>query len=127
MEDLILVRHLCGVGYTCKNINHHYRAVPGLDFHPCGQLVLLFDGLLQLALHLAAGVVIVQSGQERSELPRVMSCLLYTSQNLLTGFLNGQFRCIQLPAVHHGIIAVVNGVVPAILTGLDTFELGNSK
>ena len=41
-------------------------------------------------------------------------------QNLLTGFLNGQFRCIQLPAVHHGIIAVVNGVVPAILTGLDS-------
>ncbi len=63
-------------GYTCKNINHHYRAVPGLDFHPCGQLVLLFEGLLQLALHLAAGVVIVQSGQERSELPRVMSNLI---------------------------------------------------
>ena len=40
-------------------------------------------------------------------------------QNLLTGFLNGQFRGIQLPAVHHGIIAVVEGVVPSILTGLD--------
>jgi len=40
-------------------------------------------------------------------------------QNLLTGFLNGQFRGIQLPAVHHGKIAVVNGVVPSILTGLD--------
>ena len=26
-------------------------------------------------------------------------------QNLLTGFLNGQFRGIQLPAVHHGKIA----------------------
>ena len=41
-------------------------------------------------------------------------------QNFLTGFLNGQFRGIQLPAVHHRIIAVVNGVVPAILTGLDS-------
>ena len=40
-------------------------------------------------------------------------------QNLLTGFLNGQFRGIQLPAVHHRIIAVVEGVVPSILTGLD--------
>ena len=40
-------------------------------------------------------------------------------QNLLTGFLNGQFRGIQLPAVHYGIITVVNSVVPAVLTGLD--------
>ena len=40
-------------------------------------------------------------------------------QNLLTGFLNGQFRGIQLPAVHHRIIAVVECVVPSILTGLD--------
>ena len=40
-------------------------------------------------------------------------------QNLLTGFLNGQFRGTQLPAVHHRIIAVVEGVVPSILTGLD--------
>ena len=40
-------------------------------------------------------------------------------QNLLTGFLNGQFRGLQLPAVHHRIIAVVEGVVPSILTRLD--------
>ena len=40
-------------------------------------------------------------------------------QNLLTGFLNSQFRGIQLPTVHHRIIAVVEGVVPSILTGLD--------
>ena len=41
-------------------------------------------------------------------------------QNLLTGFLNGQFRGIQLPTVHYGIITVVNSVVPAVLTGLDS-------
>ena len=41
-------------------------------------------------------------------------------QNLLTGFLNGQFRGTQLPAVHHRIITVVNSVVPAVLTGLDS-------
>ncbi len=50
----------------------HYSPIPGLDFHPCGQLVLLFEGLLQLALHLRPGVIVIQSGQERSQLPRVM-------------------------------------------------------
>ena len=40
-------------------------------------------------------------------------------QNLLPGFLDSQLRGVELPAVHHRIIAVVNGVVPALVGRLD--------
>ena len=72
VEDAVLVGNLHGVGDASKNVDHHYRAVPGLDFHPCGQLVLLSKRLLEFCLHLAAGVVVIERGQERSQLPRVV-------------------------------------------------------
>ena len=40
-------------------------------------------------------------------------------QNLLPDFLNRQFRGIDLTAIHHGEVAVVNGVVPALIGRLD--------
>ena len=72
MKDAVLIGDLHGVGDASKNVDHHYRAVPGLDFHPCSQLILLGKNLFEFCLYLTAGVVIAQSGQERSELPWVM-------------------------------------------------------
>lgn len=40
-------------------------------------------------------------------------------QNLLPNFLNRQFGCVDLPTVHHRKIAVIKGIIPAILTALD--------
>ena len=40
-------------------------------------------------------------------------------QNLLPDFLNRQFRGIDLTAIQHRIIAVVDSVVPALIGGLD--------
>ena len=41
-------------------------------------------------------------------------------QNLLPDFLNCQFGCVDLPTIHHRIIAVIKGIIPAILAGLDS-------
>ena len=71
MEDAVLVGHLRGDWDSCRSHDPHSH-IPGLHLYPCGQLVLLLEGLLQLALHLRPGVIVIQSGQERSQLPRVM-------------------------------------------------------
>ena len=71
VEDAVLVGHLRGDWDSCGSHDPHSH-IPGLHLYPCGQLVLLFECLLQFSLYLAAGVVIIQGGQERSELPRVM-------------------------------------------------------
>ena len=41
------------------------------------------------------------------------------SQDFLAHFLNRQFRLVKLPAIHHGKIAVIEGIIPSILTTLD--------
>ena len=71
MKNTVLIGHLRGDWDSCRSHDPHSH-IPGLHLYPCGQLVLLFEGLLQFSLYLAAGVVIIQGGQERSELPRVM-------------------------------------------------------
>ena len=71
VEDAVLIGHLRGNGHT-NRADDPNGLIPYLYLHPCGQLVLLLEGLLQFALYLAAGVVIIQGGQERSELPWVM-------------------------------------------------------
>ena len=71
VEDAVLVGHLRGNRDSCR-ADDPDRLIPYLHLHPCGQLVLLFESLLQLALYLAASVIVVESGQIRSELPRVV-------------------------------------------------------
>ena len=71
VEDFVLVGHLRGNRDSCRADDPH-GLIPYLHLHPCGQLVLLFEGLLQLALHLRPGVAVIQGGQERGELPRVV-------------------------------------------------------
>ena len=63
VENLVLIRHLGRNRDTCRTDDPD-RLIPNLHLHPCGQLVLLFEGLLQLALHFRPGVIIIQSGQE---------------------------------------------------------------
>lgn len=41
-------------------------------------------------------------------------------QNFFPDFLNRQLRRVNLAAVHHRVIAVIEGVIPAIVTGLDS-------
>ena len=41
-------------------------------------------------------------------------------QNLLTDFLNGQFRRIDLTTIHHGKVAVIDSVIPTFIGGLDS-------
>ena len=90
VEDAVLIGHLHGVGDASKNVDHHYRAVPGLDFHPCGQLVLLGKRLLEFCLHLAAGVVVIERGQERSQLPRVvLNSIQMVSVFVIAGVVGG--------------------------------------
>ena len=72
VEDFIFVGHLYGIGHQGKGVDHYHCAVTSLHFHPCSQLVLLFENFVQLCLYFAAGVVVIQGGQERGELPRVM-------------------------------------------------------
>jgi len=51
VEDFVLVGHLRGYRDSCWADDPH-GLIPYLHLHPCGELVLLFEGLLQLALHL---------------------------------------------------------------------------
>ena len=71
VEDAVLVGHLRGDWDSCRSHDPHSH-IPGLHLYPCGQLVLLLDGLLQLALHLRPGVIVIQGREKRSQLPRVM-------------------------------------------------------
>ena len=71
VEDAVLVGHLRGNRDSCRADDPH-GLIPYLHLHPCGQLVLFFEGLLQFALHLRPGVIVIQSGQERRQLPRVV-------------------------------------------------------
>ena len=90
VKNSILIGDLHGVGDASKNVDHHYRAVPGLDFHPCGQLVLLGKRLLEFCLHLAAGVVVIERGQERSQLPRVvLNSIQMVSVFVIAGVVGG--------------------------------------
>ena len=76
MEDFVFVRHLHGVGHQGERVYHDDRFVAGLNLHPCGQFVLLLKDFFQFALHLTAGVVVVQRAQKRGELPRVVGDLV---------------------------------------------------
>ena len=71
VEDAVLIWHLCGNRDSCR-ADDPDGLIPYLHLYPCGQLVLFFEGLLQLALHLRTGVIVIQGGQERGQLPRVM-------------------------------------------------------
>ena len=71
MEDAVLVGHLRGDWDSCGSHDPHSH-IPGLYLYPCGQLVLLFEGLLQFALHLRPGVIVIQSREKRGELPWVV-------------------------------------------------------
>jgi len=71
VEDAVLIGHLCGNWDSCR-ADDPDGLIPYLYLHPCGQLVLLFEGLLQLALHLRPGVIVIQGREKRSQLPRVM-------------------------------------------------------
>ena len=51
VEDAIFIGHLRRDWDSCRTDDPD-GLIPYLHLHPCGQLVLLFEGLLQLALHL---------------------------------------------------------------------------
>jgi len=71
VKNAVLIRHLRGDWDSCGSHDPHSH-IPGLHLYPCGQLVLLLEGLLQLALHLRPGVIVIQGREKRSQLPRVM-------------------------------------------------------
>ena len=51
VEDAVLIGHLRRNWDSCRADDPH-GLIPYLHLHPCGQLVLLFEGFLQFALHL---------------------------------------------------------------------------
>ena len=71
VEDAVLVGHLRGDWDSCRADDPH-GLITYLYLHPCGQLVLLFECLLQLALHLRPGIIVIQSREKRGQLPWVM-------------------------------------------------------
>jgi len=71
VEDAVLIGHLRRDWDSCR-ADDPDRLIPYLHLHPCGQLVLLFESLLQLALHLRPGVIVIESREKRGQLPWVM-------------------------------------------------------